>query len=88
MPDATLKRWAPLDLVAGPSGYGVPLVHASALTELDLDQMSLDNSAGGTTLKLDGALIVPRAVTQRVHPAFDQPSPRMISLDELRTGCH
>jgi predicted butyrate kinase (DUF1464 family) len=38
---ATLERWAPIDLVAGPSGYGVPLVPAGSLTEHDLDQMSL-----------------------------------------------
>ncbi len=38
---ATLKRWAPLDLVAGPSGYGLPLVTGAALTELDLEAMSL-----------------------------------------------
>jgi predicted butyrate kinase (DUF1464 family) len=38
---ATLERWAPLDLVAGPSGYGLPLVPASDLTEDALDQMSL-----------------------------------------------
>jgi predicted butyrate kinase (DUF1464 family) len=38
---ATLRRWAPIDLVAGPSGYGVPLVRGDALTEHDLDQMSL-----------------------------------------------
>jgi predicted butyrate kinase (DUF1464 family) len=38
---ATLDRWAPLDLVAGPSGYGLPLVAGSDLTESALDQMSL-----------------------------------------------
>jgi predicted butyrate kinase (DUF1464 family) len=38
---ATLARWAPLDLVAGPSGYGLPLVAGADLTERDLDQMSL-----------------------------------------------
>jgi predicted butyrate kinase (DUF1464 family) len=38
---ATLNRWLPLDLVAGPSGYGVPLVRGADLTEADLEQMSL-----------------------------------------------
>jgi predicted butyrate kinase (DUF1464 family) len=38
---ATLARWTPIDLVAGPSGYGVPLVAAADLTEADLEQMSL-----------------------------------------------
>ncbi len=42
---ATLNRWTPLDLVAGPSGYGLPLVTSAALTELDLEQMSLVRSA-------------------------------------------
>jgi hypothetical protein len=36
----------------------------------------------------DGRLPRARAVTRRVHPAFDQPSPRLITLDQLRTGCH
>jgi predicted butyrate kinase (DUF1464 family) len=38
---ATLERWSPIDLVAGPSGYGLPLVRGSDLTEDHLDQMSL-----------------------------------------------
>jgi predicted butyrate kinase (DUF1464 family) len=38
---ATLHPWAPLDLVAGPSGYGLPLVRGMDLTEHDLEQMSL-----------------------------------------------
>jgi predicted butyrate kinase (DUF1464 family) len=41
---ATLNRWRPLDLVAGPSGYGLPLVTSARLTELDLEQMSLVRS--------------------------------------------
>jgi predicted butyrate kinase (DUF1464 family) len=38
---AQLAAWAPLDLVAGPSGYGVPLRTARELTEADLEAMSL-----------------------------------------------
>ena len=38
---ATLQRWGPIDLIAGPSGYGVPLVRGDALTEQDLEQISL-----------------------------------------------
>jgi predicted butyrate kinase (DUF1464 family) len=38
---STLERWAPLDLVAGPSGYGLPLVTGVDLTEGHLDQMSV-----------------------------------------------
>jgi predicted butyrate kinase (DUF1464 family) len=36
-----LAAWSPIDLVAGPSGYGLPLVRGEALTEDQLDQMSL-----------------------------------------------
>jgi predicted butyrate kinase (DUF1464 family) len=43
-PDALgslLAGWAPIDLIAGPSGYGLPLVRGETLTEDQLDQMSL-----------------------------------------------
>jgi predicted butyrate kinase (DUF1464 family) len=43
-PDALgelLAGWAPIDLIAGPSGYGLPLIRGEALTEDLLDQMSL-----------------------------------------------
>jgi predicted butyrate kinase (DUF1464 family) len=36
-----LARWVPLDLVAAPSGYGLPLVRGDAFTEDHLEQMSL-----------------------------------------------
>lgn len=38
---ALLKSWEPLDLIAGPSGYGLPLVHAVDFNESHLDLMSL-----------------------------------------------
>src|SRR5262245_9152835 len=38
---ALVDRWKPIDLVAGPSGYGLPLIRGSELTERDLDAMSL-----------------------------------------------
>jgi predicted butyrate kinase (DUF1464 family) len=38
---AVLRRWEPLELIAGPSGYGLPLVRASDLTDRDLEAMSL-----------------------------------------------
>ena len=38
---ATLGRWGPIDLVAGPSGYGLPLTRASDVCEADLDLMAL-----------------------------------------------
>ncbi len=39
-----LRRWEPIDLVAGPSGYGLPLVRAASFTEDHLEQMSLVRS--------------------------------------------
>lgn len=36
-----LARWAPLDLVAAPSGYGLPLVRGEAFTEDHLEEISL-----------------------------------------------
>jgi predicted butyrate kinase (DUF1464 family) len=36
-----LARWAPIDLVAAPSGYGLPLVRGEQFTEDHLEQMSL-----------------------------------------------
>ena len=41
---ATLNRWTPLDLVAGPSGYGLPLITSARLAERDIEQMSLVRS--------------------------------------------
>ncbi|WP_152051676.1 DUF1464 family protein [Tautonia marina] len=36
-----LDRWQPLDLIAGPSGYGLPLVRAAEVTARDLRLMTL-----------------------------------------------
>jgi predicted butyrate kinase (DUF1464 family) len=36
-----LDRWGPLDLIAGPSGYGLPLIRAAEATPNDLDLMAL-----------------------------------------------
>jgi predicted butyrate kinase (DUF1464 family) len=38
------ESWAPIDLVAAPSGYGLPLVRAAALSEDQFEQMSLVRS--------------------------------------------
>ena len=38
---ATLRGWGKIDLVAGPSGYGLPLVRGEAITERELDLMAL-----------------------------------------------
>ena len=36
-----LHSWEPLDLIAGPSGYGLPLVRSDVFTEKNLEEMSL-----------------------------------------------
>lgn len=36
-----LARWGAIDLIAGPSGYGLPLVRGEAFTDRDLEHMSL-----------------------------------------------
>lgn len=38
---SVLRRWEPLDLIAGPSGYGLPLVRAEDVTDEGIDLMSL-----------------------------------------------
>lgn len=46
-----LAAWAPIDLVAGPSGYGLPLVRSADLTPRDIDRMTFvrpdDREHGG-----------------------------------------
>ncbi len=39
-----LEGWAPIDLIAGPSGYGLPLVSGTDLTPDQLDEMALVRS--------------------------------------------
>ena len=39
--DRLLESWAPIDLVAAPSGYGLPLVRGESFTEDHLEQMCL-----------------------------------------------
>ncbi|WP_165231305.1 DUF1464 family protein [Aquisphaera insulae] len=41
VPIEAIRSWAPIDLVAGPSGYGLPLVRGHRLDEDAIDQMSL-----------------------------------------------
>ncbi len=36
-----LAHWSPIDLIAGPSGYGLPLVRGEVLTEREFDLMAL-----------------------------------------------
>ena len=36
-----LRDWSPIDLIAGPSGYGLPLIFGESMTEADIDLMAL-----------------------------------------------
>lgn len=36
-----LRSWHPLDVIAGPSGYGLPLVRGADVTDAHVDEMSL-----------------------------------------------
>lgn len=57
VPEA-LTAWAPIDLVAGPSGYGLPLVRGEDVTPQTLDLMTLvrpdDRNHGGGVRGLKG----------------------------------
>src|SRR5881409_3534933 len=41
LPVQWLREHGPFDLIAGPSGYGLPLVRAADCTDRDLDLMTL-----------------------------------------------
>src|SRR5215212_5752240 len=61
-----LEAAAPLDLVAGPSGYGLPLVAASDLTEADLRLVHL--SAAGESGGIGGLGSLLRALSRTSIP--------------------
>src|SRR4051812_35696018 len=54
-PASWLMQHGPFDLIAGPSGYGLPLAHARDCTETELQQMALvrpdDRGTGQGVLK-------------------------------------
>ena len=62
---------APLDLVAGPSGYGLPLTAASALTEADLRLAYL--AAAGETGGIGGLRSLMRALARLPVPVMLTP---------------
>jgi predicted butyrate kinase (DUF1464 family) len=74
---AAAARWlqerAPFDLIAGPSGYGVPLLRAADCTQGDLDLMSLvrpdDVSAPGASATRRQHLIGLRAIQEALIAA-------------------
>src|SRR5215468_11791463 len=53
LPVQWLRETGPFDLIAGPSGYGLPLVRAADCSDRELSLMTLmrrDDSAGGKGL--------------------------------------
>ena len=82
-----LRGWAPIDLIAGPSGYGLPLVRADAFTE---DALRADvarparqrgrrpaSSASGRWVRALVRLGLPGRLPARRHPpAHDPPPPQ------------
>ena len=52
---AILRAWEPLDLIAGPSGYGLPLTKATDVGEPEIDLMALVRpEEQGTNLGISG----------------------------------
>jgi predicted butyrate kinase (DUF1464 family) len=76
-PDAirrVLEPWSPLDLIVGPSGYGVPLIAGNELTEEHLDLMALvrPDERGGD-LGVLGFRSFVRAIVATGHPSVFLP---------------
>src|SRR5262245_18738695 len=77
---------APLDLIAGPSGYGVPLVHARDLTETDIRLACLapEGETGGIggvgrLLRTLAALPLPVVLTPGVVHLASVPAHRKVN---------
>jgi predicted butyrate kinase (DUF1464 family) len=66
-----IESVGPLDLVAGPSGYGLPLVHARDLTENDVRLACL--AAPGETGGLGGLSAVMRGLARAAVPVVFTP---------------
>jgi predicted butyrate kinase (DUF1464 family) len=87
-------RAAPLDLVAGPSGYGLPLVNARDLTERDLRLSQLtaegEQSGGigglGTLLRLLAKSSVPVILTPGVVHLATVPTHRKVNRVDMGTA--
>src|SRR5438552_2972183 len=73
-PTAWLVQHGPFDIIAGPSGYGLPLVAACDCTETEIQQMALiradDHSAGLGVIKF---LSVVRALSDANLPVIFLP---------------
>ena len=76
---ALLQSHAPLDLIAGPSGYGLPLRRARDLTETDLRlaYLTVDGEAGG----IGGLRSLARALAASKLPVVFTPG--VIHLDTV-----
>src|SRR6187200_247414 len=88
-----LERAAPLDLVVGPSGYGLPLTHARDLTESDIRLACLaprgESSGIGGLSSLMRALVsspAPVVMTPGVVHLTSVPSHRKINRVDMGTA--
>lgn len=78
---ALLGAEGPVDLIAGPSGYGLPLTSASELTEADLRLAFLSLPDGSSAGALDGLTALVRALTAARLPVVFTPG--VVHLDTV-----
>lgn len=90
---ALLTKQGPVDLIAGPSGYGLPLVHAHDLTEHDLRLalLTADGEAGGigglgALMRLMAASGLPIVFTPGVIHLPTVPAHRKLNRIDLGTA--
>jgi predicted butyrate kinase (DUF1464 family) len=90
---AALEGAAPLDLVAGPSGYGLPLANARDLTESDLRlaYLAAEGEAGGigglrSLMRALARLPVPVVVTPGVIHLPSVPAHRKVNRVDMGTA--
>lgn len=88
-----IERAAPLDLVAGPSGYGLPLISAHEATDDDLRLACLapEGSVGGigglrALMRLLGRLSVPVVFTPGVIHLPSVPAHRKVNRIDMGTA--
>jgi predicted butyrate kinase (DUF1464 family) len=71
---AILRDWAPIDLIAGPSGYGLPLVQGEEVDEARLGEMALVRpDERGSPVGIGAFVGWVRAVLDSGHPTVILP---------------